>query len=83
MAEIQETLKIEKDVFKQTKLTDFDKDEREQYQDDIKWLEKKFDQHKKDLELEPKRALEKYEISSIRIFPLGLAYLLPEDHLMV
>lgn len=53
-------------------------DERQQFQDDTEWLRRKLDHLRGELESEPERIRERYTLRTIRVFPLGLLYLLPQ-----
>jgi hypothetical protein len=56
----------------------FDRDEYLQYQEDLKWLQQKQVALQNRLKTEPQRIQTGYDIRDIRIFPIGLLYLLPE-----
>lgn len=78
--ELRERLRREeKDVAPQYQLELFDRDEFLQYQEDLKWLRQKLDQLQERRTTEPERLRQEYELRSVRIFPLGVLYLLPES----
>jgi len=54
-------------------------DEQEQWEEDIHWLERKLEDLQKKMETEPARVKRKYRSKSVRMFPLGLLYLLPRQ----
>ncbi len=56
----------------------FDLEEREQLDDDIHWLERRRDQLRSDRQTEPDAAARRFALRSVRIFPAGLLYVLPE-----
>lgn len=56
----------------------FDEEEMEQYDDDLRWFEHKLTELKNDLEREPQLIAERLTLKSVRVFPIGLLYLLPE-----
>lgn len=43
----------------------------------MRWLEQKRDQMRQRLKTEPDQVREGYQLRDVRIFPLGLLYLLP------
>ena len=57
----------------------FDLDEYAQYQEDVAWLERKLAHLRERLEIEPERIKQRYSLRSVRVFPLGLLYLLPQS----
>jgi gas vesicle protein len=64
----------------QTKITDFTIEESQQLEEDLRWLRKRKSELEEQLYSEPERIKAKLELSrDIRIFPLGVLYLLPEN----
>lgn len=53
-------------------------DERQQFQDDTEWLRRKLDHLREELDSEPERIQQRYALRAVRVFPLGLLYLLPQ-----
>lgn len=74
--EISKRLKDAEEQFDEAQLRLFG-DELEQYQEDIAWLRHRLDQLKGNRQTRPQAARDRYELKSVRIFPLGLLYLLP------
>ncbi|MBN1888254.1 MAG: DISARM system SNF2-like helicase DrmD, partial [Thermoflexales bacterium] len=56
----------------------FDPDEAEQYREDAAWLERKLDYLRERLDSEPERIKQRYTLRSVRVFPMGLLYMLPQ-----
>jgi hypothetical protein len=56
----------------------FEPEERLQFQEDLAWLERKRDHLRERLAVEPERIQQRYTLRSVRLFPVGLLYLLPE-----
>lgn len=56
----------------------FDPDENEQFDQDIRWLEKRKEQLKTELTERPEQIKAQYKIKQTRIYPLGLLYVIPE-----
>lgn len=52
-------------------------DELEQYRTDLRMLERRRDQLKVELEVEPRCIRERYRLRDLRAFPLGLKFVLP------
>ena len=50
-----------------------------EYEDDVRWWERRLQQLQDERETEPDRAAKRYELRSLRVFPLGVLYLLPES----
>jgi superfamily II DNA or RNA helicase len=64
----------------QMKITDFTEEEHQQLQDDLIWLRRRKLKLEEQLHIEPQRIKTKFDLSKeVRIFPLGILYLLPED----
>lgn len=64
----------------QTKITDFTIEESQQLEEDLRGLRKRKSELEEQLYSEPERIKAKLELSrDIRIFPLGVLYLLPEN----
>lgn len=75
-----------KRLYRQTSLGEFgviglDEEEKEQFEEDINWLEKKLEDLKGRLESEPEKVKKKYALKSVRVFPMGLLYLIPDTML--
>jgi len=77
--EIQKRLSDVSESMKGKTLKDFglEIDEQEQWKEDIRWLERKLEDLKKKIDSEPQRVKRKYRAKSVRVFPLGILYLLP------
>ncbi|MEQ8191818.1 MAG: DISARM system SNF2-like helicase DrmD, partial [Candidatus Eremiobacterota bacterium] len=60
-------------------LTFFNEEEKEQYDEDIRWLKRRKEQLERDMEEEPKTIKKRYSIKSFRIFPLGIFYIIPDN----
>ncbi|HEY3397839.1 MAG TPA: DISARM system SNF2-like helicase DrmD [Armatimonadota bacterium] len=56
-----------------------DLEEKTQYDLDLHWLERRRDTLQQDRETQPGNARERFTLKSLRIFPLGLLYLLPDS----
>jgi hypothetical protein len=56
----------------------FEPEERLQFQEDLAWLERKRDHLRERLAAEPERIHQRYTLRSVRLFPVGVLYLLPE-----
>lgn len=67
-----------KDRIPPSQLKLFDRDEYLQYEEDTRWLERKLVDLQERLKTEPQNAHERYRLRSVRVFPLGLLYLLPD-----
>lgn len=65
----------------QTKLLDFTEEESEQWEEDIRRMEVKFEELKKNMEREPERVEERYTLKNFEIYPLATLYVIPE-HLL-
>lgn len=57
----------------------FDPDEREQLENDLRWLERRREQLQSDRATEPEAAARHFALRSVRIFPAGLLYVLPDS----
>jgi SNF2 family DNA or RNA helicase len=73
-------------LFRQASLVEFgvagpEMEEIQQFDEDIDWLQKKLEDLKGRLESEPKKVEEKYALKSVRVFPMGLLYLIPDSML--
>jgi hypothetical protein len=78
--EINQRIKKEsKDSTPPEQLALFDVDEYRQYQEDLEWLRRKRDDLRDRQKTEPGRVREAYQLKEVRVFPLGLLYLLPES----
>jgi hypothetical protein len=75
----EELAKHEGKEFEQLVL-DFGEDERRQLEADMKSWRTRLDQFERDLEREPRRIREFYEVRATRIEPVGLVYLWPETN---
>ncbi len=58
----------------------FDEEERRQLDSNMRFWRMRLDQFERDLELEPRRVREFYEVRAQRIEPVGLVYLWPETN---
>ena len=64
-----------------TQLTlDFNAEERGQVEANMRGWRRRLEQFEKDLEVEPARVREFYEVRATRVEPVGLAYLWPETN---
>jgi ERCC4-related helicase len=70
-----------KDTKPEYQLELFDRDEYLQYQEDMKWLQQKLTQLQERKKIEPDRIRQGYQLKTVRIFPLAVLYLLPENML--
>jgi hypothetical protein len=77
--EIEQRLVLLKQQPDSPQLALFELDEYAQYQEDVAWLERKLSHLRERLEVEPERIKQRYSLRSVRIFPLGLLYLLPQS----
>ena len=53
-------------------------EERAQLDDDTQWLERKLAHLRAELDAEPERIKQRYALRGVRVFPLGMIYLLPD-----
>jgi len=67
----------------QMKLLDFTDEENEQWEDDIRRMEVKFNELQKNMEQEPERVKERYTLKNFEIYPLATLYVIPEHLLEV
>lgn len=79
MREIEQRLAQLKQQPDSPQLALFELDEYAQYQEDVAWLERKLAHLAERLEIEPERIKQRYSLRSVRVFPLGLLYLLPRS----
>ena len=63
----------------QTLITQFTGEEKEQFEQDIRWLQRKISDLEKRLPDEEERIKRKYTMNSFMSFPIGLLYLIPES----
>lgn len=63
----------------QRQLLLLDPDEREQYEEDVHWLNRRLEQLQDDRETEPQAAAESFTLKSVRVFPVGLLYAMPQS----
>lgn len=77
--ELRARVRSQQDRAPAEQLTLFDRDEYLQYQEDMRWLERKQADLQKRLKTEPANTRQRYQIRNIHTFPLGLLYLLPES----
>lgn len=77
--ELRARVKDQKGRVPDSQLELFDRDEYLQYQDDLRWLERELADLQERLKTEPQLTRDRYQLRSIRVFPLGLLYLLPES----
>ena len=59
---------------------DYDEDEKRQLESNIRWWRTRLEQFDRDLETEPQRIREFYEVKARRVEPVGLVYLWPETN---
>ncbi len=78
-ARVREKLTEYEGDFKQLTLG-FAEDERRQVQDNMRCWEEKLKQFDRDLQTEPRRIREFYDVRARRIEPVGLVYLWPESN---
>ncbi len=71
--------KIDEQPFEQLTLG-FDEEEKRQLEADVRSWRSRLSQFDRDLELEPARIREFYEVKATRIEPVGLVYLWPESN---
>ena len=75
---VEELAKYDRDF---TQLTlGFDVEERRQVENNMRGWRRRLEQFEKDLEEEPTRVREFYEVRATRVEPVGLAYLWPETN---
>ena len=75
---IEELAKYDREF---TQLTlGFDVEERRQVENNMRGWRRRLEQFEKDLEEEPTRVREFYEVRATRVEPVGLAYLWPETN---
>ncbi len=79
LREIRKRLKDIKKEREAAQLRLFDGEELAQYEEDESWLRRREEQLQRDRETEPDAARERYKLKSLRIFPLGIMYLLPDS----
>jgi hypothetical protein len=72
-------LKFDEQPFEQLTLG-FDEEEKRQLEADVRSWRSRLSQFDRDLELEPARIREFYEVKATRIEPVGLVYLWPESN---
>lgn len=79
IAEIRQRLKVlgAEQLAAQKRLLDVE--EIEQLEDNVNWLERRLDQLQRDRTSEPEAAAKRFALRSVRIFPAGLLYILPES----
>ena len=63
----------------QTRLTYFTGEEKEQLDQDIRWLQNKLADLEKSQSKEEERIEQRYSLSSFMAFPIGVLYLIPES----
>jgi hypothetical protein len=78
-ARVREELARHEREFKQLTL-DFGQEEKRQLESDMRSWRTRLEQFDRDLELEPKRIRDFYEVRARRIEPVGLVYLWPETN---
>ncbi|MGD9496845.1 MAG: DISARM system SNF2-like helicase DrmD [Armatimonadota bacterium] len=57
----------------------FDLEELDQLEDDLRWLERRREQLRSNRATEPEAAARRFALRSVRVFPAGLLYVLPES----
>ena len=75
--EIDARLERFKEATWQKTLIHFVADEVAQYEDDLHWLEERRKKLKEDVKSEPERVKSMLELRQVRVFPLGILYLIP------
>ena len=75
---VEELEKYDRDFIQLT--LDFNVEERRQVENNIRGWRRRLEQFEKDLEEEPTRVREFYEVRATRVEPVGLAYLWPETN---
>ncbi|MFW6097418.1 MAG: DISARM system SNF2-like helicase DrmD [Chloroflexota bacterium] len=65
-------------MYHQLTLPGMDEEERRQFQNDTEWLRRKLTHLRDESAAEPARIKQRYALRNVRVFPLGLLYLLPE-----
>ena len=76
---MREELEKDEPLIKQLTL-DFSDEERRQIETDVRSWRTRLDQFDRDLEREPQRVREFYEVRAQRVEPVGLVYLWPETN---
>jgi exonuclease VII large subunit len=77
--ELRTRIRSQNDRIPAGQLQLFDRNEYLQYQEDMRWLERKLEDLQTRKKEEPEIARQRYDLRSVRVFPLGLLYLLPES----
>lgn len=78
--ELRERIRKEqRDVKPLYQLELFDRDEFLQYEEDLRWLRQKLEQLQQRRKTEPQRLRDSYRLRSVRVFPLAVLYLLPNN----
>jgi hypothetical protein len=77
--ELRARISSQKDKTPAEQLALFDRDEYLQFEEDMRWLERKLADLQARRKDEPTAARRRYELRNVRVFPLGLLYLLPES----
>ena len=75
----EELTKYEGKEFEQLTLG-FDEDEKRQLESNMRAWRTRLEQFDRDLELEPRRIRDFYEVRARRVEPIGLVYLWPETN---
>ncbi|MDF0682439.1 MAG: hypothetical protein P0116_15895 [Candidatus Nitrosocosmicus sp.] len=74
------TARISNVTDSQKKITDYTEEENQQLQEDLKWLRKRKLGLEEQFYTEPEKIKLKFDLSKeIRVFPLGILYLLPDN----
>ena len=76
---VEELARYDRGDYKQLTLG-FEKEERDQVEANMRGWRRRLEQFDKDLEVEPARIREFYEVRARRVEPVGLAYLWPETN---
>ena len=79
LARVREELTRYEGVYQQLTL-DFDEDDRRQLEANMTAWRRRLEQFTRDLEREPQRIRDFYEVRAKRVEPVGLVYLWPETN---
>lgn len=63
----------------QLTLDDFSDEEKEQWDEDVRRLDTKYEEYKSSIEQEPEKAKERYELNHFDIYPMATFYVIPES----
>jgi hypothetical protein len=79
LKEIDKRLKDAQKEYEAAQLRLFDAEELGQVRWDLRWLEMRQDDLRERREKAPQAAAARYDLKNVRVFPLGLLYLLPQS----